>query len=349
MKIFVNPSGQRENLGDSVLRRGYLDALREHGELHVLTGSDTRYISGLGIRDSDVTYQSKRTWLRSVLVNSLRSRTHFAANAGEIVTGKNFFATFLWQSAIAAALRFRNGRVVMMGAANREHPSSSRGLLRVFLRQCHMVTWRDEQALASFGIGEAQPDWAVGLVGSGREVAERRGVVLSLRGDRPYPSDRWCSAFAKALELMGSPPLTVVVQVDRDSARAAALAERFGGAIVDWPVDRNHAEHERVVRSVYSGAECVISDRIHALIIGFTEGAVPIGYSPGDERKLVKTFETISPNSLMWSSETPGGSADSDALLIYEACAKRGVLLAELDESKERLRAISATLDGVLN
>src|SRR5690606_38315853 len=36
--IYVNAGGQRDNIGDSLLRRAYLDALRPAGQLHVYTG-----------------------------------------------------------------------------------------------------------------------------------------------------------------------------------------------------------------------------------------------------------------------------------------------------------------------
>ena len=52
-RVFCNPAGQRDNLGDSVLRRPYLAALREGGDLHVLVGDDADYASGLGITGVD--------------------------------------------------------------------------------------------------------------------------------------------------------------------------------------------------------------------------------------------------------------------------------------------------------
>ena len=48
--IYVSTRGQEDNIGDSILRRCYLDALRSVGRLHILVSHFDSYNSGLGLR-----------------------------------------------------------------------------------------------------------------------------------------------------------------------------------------------------------------------------------------------------------------------------------------------------------
>ena len=67
MRVFVDVRGQTENLGDSVLRRAWLDALRPIGELNALVGDDPEYASGLGLTGSDRVFTQWRPWFREAL------------------------------------------------------------------------------------------------------------------------------------------------------------------------------------------------------------------------------------------------------------------------------------------
>lgn len=343
MRIFINPSGQRENLGDSVLRRAYLDELRTCGELHVLTGEHPSYVSGLGLQPGDREYTSKREWLSAALQHARREPSVFAVNAGEIVTGRNYVTTFAWQSALAGAIRQGGGSTVAMGIANREHPALTRPLLHRFARNADLVTWRDAEAAEVFGVGVIQPDWATALgqpnAFLSTDATPRDRVVITLRGDRGEPDPAWFASVEKALHDMGSPEVVAAVQVLRDTQRARELAERFGGTSLEWPEERTHAEHEQVLRELYRSSSAVISDRIHALIVGMTEGAAPIGFTPHSAQKVSKTFGAIAPGTPAWSSKDPDMTTSDHAIRITSAMTRRQALVSEIIEGRTRIEA----------
>ena len=277
-KVFVNPAGQRDNLGDSVLRRPYLQSLRPLGELHVLVGSDADYASGLGLLPSDHTYASRRKWLLSALRAAFAGRLCFAANAGEVVGSFSEATRSAWQPFLALAARARKGQVVLAGVSVRPGTSARLTHLGILARLARVATWRDEATRDEVGIGVVQPDWAFAIDRSAtiERTVPRTMLAIAMRGDRPFPADAWFDtvrSLAKRLDL----EITVVEQVRRDALRASELAERLGARVIVWPSDVDHRGQEAVVREHYRGCRAVISDRIHALIIGVTEGAVPIG------------------------------------------------------------------------
>lgn len=346
MRVYVNPSGQRENLGDSVLRRAYLDELRRLGELHVLAGEHPAYVAGLGLSPNDRIYSSKREWLVGALRHVRREESVFAVNAGEVVTGRNYASTYLWQSALSRATQKGGGKTVAMGIANREHPATLRPLLARFVRSGDLVTWRDGEAARMFGVGSVQPDWAVALGQSDEVLAKsssRDQIAISLRGDRTLPSDVWFASVEQALAEMGSPRVVVVVQVMRDTPRARELASRFRGTTFEWAEDRSHSDHENRIRDIYRSCRAVISDRIHALIIGMTEGALPVGFAPHSPQKIVKTFSAISQSTPAWTSATESFPREHTARIV--GAVERGEQVwTELSEARAQLRATSSAL-----
>lgn len=289
--VFVNPSGQRDNLGDSLLRRAYLRRLRSMGQLHVLIGSHDDYASGLGLEPHDVLYRSRRQWLTALAAAPRRSV--FAFNAGEIVLDRRFLLTLVW--AVPAMLRIMlgSGVAVAEGISVRDHRSRVLPLLRAFLRMFDRVIWRDPVSARSVGLGVVRPDWAFALGDETPRNHSRPHVALTFRHDRPAPTPQQVAALDRALRQTGFTPV-VVVQVRRDQPRASALAAELGCELVDWPASRDHAGQERVLRDVYSRSSFVVSDRIHALIVGITEGAAPIGTGGGALEKVVRTMSPVS-------------------------------------------------------
>ena len=80
---FVQPSGQDDNLGDSALRAGLLQALTQAGaRLHVhLAGQTSDYVSGLPLVSDGMLYSDRDKWLRA---SDGVTRPVYVVNAGEI-------------------------------------------------------------------------------------------------------------------------------------------------------------------------------------------------------------------------------------------------------------------------
>jgi polysaccharide pyruvyl transferase WcaK-like protein len=324
-EVFVNPAGQRDNLGDSVLRRPYLEALRALGRLHVLVGADPDYASGLGLVESDVLYTSRGVWLRKATIAALRSRAHFAVNAGEVVGTRREAVRSIWQVMLATIVRMRGGRVVLAGVSVRPGTLTTATHLRRLARISSVATWRDAPTCQSVGTGRVTPDWAFGLTSevSAPPLAGREYVAVTLRGDRPPPDPTWL-ANVRQFAATRNVKIVVVVQVRRDHGRAIELAEALGAEVRAWPAGSSHRDQEELVRSTYRQCVAVVSDRIHALIIGFTEGAVPIGTSTSSPEKIFRTFAAVTeapvapkkglPDLERWNLLAESGEALSDDL-----------------------------------
>lgn len=332
-RIFINPAGQRDNLGDSVLRRPYLDALRARGTLHVLAGRDDDYSSGLGIGRDDVIYRSPVAWLGSAFLHAVGRRLTFAVNAGEVVGTRAEKRRSIWQPILAALARFSGGEVIIAGVSVRPGTKTVETHLSYMSRMAALVTWRDAATMEESGRGVVQPDWAFHLGGTGSGGPRDRFVVC-LRGDRPAPTEevvRSIRDYARLNEL----ELWVVVQVRRDADAARTLAGRLGASVFEWPSHINHADHERALRDFYKGSRIVASDRIHALIIATTEGAVPIGITTSDPAKLSRTFSHVMPLAII-NEDSVVGDADPWVRAVSSE-----------EEIRERLTQARNTLDQI--
>lgn len=320
--IFVNPSGQRDNIGDSVLRRPYLEALRGTGELHVLVGRDDDYASGLGLRPEDKLYISRLRWLRAAFICALHRSMSFAANAGEYVGHIPEMLKGSWQLILAVAARATGGDVFLAGASVRPGTTVRLTHLPVLARLSSVTTFRDLATRNAIGRGDIQPDWAF-TTGSGYDAELRPRLAVVLRGDRPIPSERWFSRVRALAEAHGLEPCTVV-QVRRDGERAGQIAEVLGGACFDWLDSQSHSDQEDDVRSIYRESKYVLSDRIHALILAATEGAVPVAFSTVSTEKIDRTFAHV------FGSSLPRFSCDEDVQTRLPASASEVLRCLEM-------------------
>ena len=337
--VFVNVGGQRDNIGDSLLRRAYLDALRPLGPLHAYVGPDAGYTSGLGLRDGDTAYTSPARWLVGAARSALLRRTVFGVNTGEVVGTAEEHRKGRWQPLLARLVRLRRGAVVLAGVSIRPGTSKANTSLPALAPLAASPTWRDSATRDEIGRGTVQPDWAFGL-GSAPEqwapVTERPVIAVTMRGDRPMPGDDWFDAIRTLAESTGCTPVALV-QVRRDAERAAAIAERLGCESLDWGDDLDHAAQEARVRELYGRSLAVVSDRIHALIVGYTEGAVPLGFSTGGTEKVVRSLRPAT--EVAFCAEA--GTYTSTWTAALE---KRDRLAADLSAARARLAEVTTSL-----
>ncbi|OZE83892.1 hypothetical protein CH305_05355 [Rhodococcus sp. 15-649-2-2] len=80
--------------------------------------------------------------------------------------------------------------------------------------------------------------------------------------------------------------MTVFCQVRRDRTAMERLSKKEGWNFIDWPPNLSHNRQEQIVRELFSKSVFVCSNRIHALIIGLTEGAQAICISSETELKV---------------------------------------------------------------
>lgn len=340
-RVFVWATGQDDNLGDSALRRGYLDVLRTRGKLTVWTGAaSSGFLTGLGMQSADRRTGSYRRWYTRALSTAARRRTLVAVNAGEVPVSRMGAVRMTSLIPLILLARLRSGGGLWYGAGV-PNPLKDRRLAvpyRVVAALCSEIRVREETSRAVVGHRELMPDWAFALgtpVEQWDLLEDRPLITLVLRGDRPEPSHEWLVWFEKLAAQLNLTP-AVVVQVGRDYLRAQELTAALAPEYFAWFVD-DHAEHEATVREIYGRSAVVVSDRLHALIFGATEGAIPIGWVPTSSGKVRTHFDSW---KMKWVGSHEGSQPESLPILDH---AELSELHTKLRDSVEVHRAQLAT------
>lgn len=349
MTILASAVGQYDNVGDTVLRRGFLDHLRTIGPLRVYVGDKTEdYISGLGLQPGDEAVRDGKQWRSAVSRQLLTGDGLYAFDTGETEVQAAFAKRYLKLAPLLAVNRLRGGVAVQLGVGVREstgwrHPISA------VLRLCHLVSWRDDTSRRIMGLGTVTPDWAFALgspdellLDAGRPrpylaIAFRQGLSHAARDK---PTDAWVETVQRLAGELGLEPI-VVAQIERDGPLASELADRLGCDALLW-LDDNHARQEERLRSVYRDSAIVLSDRLHAVVIAATEGAVPIALSSGPMDKVTRTLEGagIPRTSVTRTLDDP----EAALATIRDALGRRPQIMAAVSSARVRLAELTATL-----
>ncbi|WP_242497612.1 polysaccharide pyruvyl transferase family protein [Microbacterium protaetiae] len=290
--VFVHPSGQDDNLGDSALRAGLLQALRGEGNrLHVyLDGQSSDYLSGIPLETRDILYTSRQAWLQA---SREVNRPVYVINAGEINPQPGVSFPGGKRIAEMRGVVNRGGIVVAAGLGLKDPTVAPKVVFDPKLREAAVMSWRDHGSRQGAGFGDVAPDWAFSLgpdpsAWPGKD--SRRLIAVTLRFDRPWPGERWLAA-VRTLAARTATRVVTIAQVARDAPRAVRLAGELQGEYLVAPTTR-HDHLDAHVRAVYSRSLAVVSDRAHALIMGATEGAYPVG-TAADPQKIRRLLDTV--------------------------------------------------------
>jgi Polysaccharide pyruvyl transferase len=292
-ELFVLGTGQDDNVGDVVLRREYFDRLRSVGHLHIFMGlASADFLDGLRLRDSDTVYTSYRQWHAAAWRALFRGTVWYVDKPGQLQLDRQTFRHQLKLLPLIVGIRLRKGQVLRLGLAMRALEPKYLRYLRPLFRLSTLIRWRDTSTSSAFNFGATGPDWAFGWDKTKQDTldAERADIVVTYRGDRDPPSERILDLIS-AMARDGSRRVLVVSQVRRDAERSSYLAHRLNAELVPWPAERSLADHEEALRDVYRKSVLVISDRLHALIVGMTEGAVPLCITDRGEPKVERHLD----------------------------------------------------------
>ncbi|KQR23428.1 hypothetical protein ASF76_09585 [Microbacterium sp. Leaf151] len=340
--VLASAVGQYDNIGDTVLRRAYLDHLRPLGPLTVWVGDKAPdYLSGLGLTEKDTIVADPAQWRSTVSRQLLSGRGVYAFDTGETEVRRAFALRYLRLAPLLLVHRLRGGTAILTGVGVRE-PHVWRHVIAAVLRLCRVVTWRDAASRRMLGIGEVSPDWAFALGADAetlRDTAHERPLLaISVRqglkhAARERPDDRWVTTVRTLAEDLGLRPV-VVAQIERDGTLAEDLADRLGCEAITW-LDHSHARQEQRLRETYRNSAAVVSDRLHAVVIAATEGAVPIALSTGPLDKTSRTLE---------GAGIVGTSVDRDlrdleavAATVRSALARREEIVEAVIHARTRL------------
>ncbi len=338
--VFIHPAGQDDNLGDSALRVGLLQALRAPQQrLHVLLeGQTSDYLSAMPLQPDDVVYESRRAWLAA---RRKVARPVYVVNAGEINPVVDRAYPHPRRAVELRDTVKRGGVVIAAGLGLKDPSNASRVNFDIALRDASIMSWRDQGSAEAAGFGTHAPDWAFAL-GSAPSTwlpdAGRHRLAVTLRFDRPWPSDTWFTA-VRRLAARTSTQIVTVAQVARDAPLAVRLAEALGGQYL-VANSTSHSDLDQHVRQVYRESLAVVSDRAHALIMGATEGAYPLG-SAADPQKIIRLLTTAGVGALTGHHSTFN---DRQSRLETEL----PTLASAMNRSRAELIALSSRIHDVL-
>lgn len=349
MTVFVLAGGQDDNIGDVVLRRRMLAALTGLGPRHVFVHKATPgFREGLQLGPEDRFYDDYRTWLRACTLAGLTSPLLVVHNAGELVGNRAIATQQLSLLPASLLARVRGRGVVRVGAGLRDVSGRWMQVIRLCTGLDSVTIWRDAMSRSFFGRGDVQPDWAFDaplphrLSGADDPSVRRRYLAVSMRSDRPIPPEPWFEALLAVARSRGLEPL-VVSQVRRDNELGAEIARRLGAQLIAWD-DASHIEQERTVRQSYRQSALVVSDRLHALVIGLTEGAVPVGAIAWDDIKLARHFSAAGIDGISFDVRPMG--ADEISGRIEAIAGRREELLRAGEAAASAVAAIDLRLTG---
>lgn len=336
-ELFIELGGQDDNLGDSVLRAAYLDAVRGEGRrFHVLVGHEATadYLSGLPLEDDDIVYAHRSDWARA---SAASARPVHLLNAGEINPTRQVFP----DPRVAAPIE-RAAAVIVAGIGLRYPETAHRIAFPEAFRGAAVLSWRDRRSQEGAGLGQAAPDWAfaLGSATSDWAPADARPLLpVTLRFDRPWPGDAWLEA-VRGLADRTAARIVTFAQVARDAPRAVRLAEVLGGEYL-YPASTSHADLDRHARAIYGQSLAVISDRAHGLIVAATEGAYPIG-SAADPEKLARMLEMAGLEDLVGTYDQLASFGDK-----LESCLP--ALAPAVDQARADVAALTEQIQRVLD
>jgi hypothetical protein len=349
MKIFASVLGQVDNVGDTVLRRAFLEALRPAGELQLFVGErDASYLSGLGLAETDTLFRSQSDWRHEISHTSLREASVYAFNAGEMEVRQTYAKQYLRLAPLLLASRLRGGHAVHAGFGVRK-ATAWRVPIAATLRLCDIVSWRDEESRSAMGLGRVAPDWAFAagstdafLTGNDA-AADRPLLAVSVRYNGVRPDAAWVRSvrsLAAALDLS----VVTVAQILRDGPLAEELAAELGGEAVVWD-NPEHAAQEERLRAVYRRSSLIVTDRLHAAVMALTEGALPLALSNSASDKVPRTLAAAGIRGVGVDSVLPDAAALERT--ARDVLSRREPLLLQVVDARERLRDLADRIRGL--
>ncbi|WP_027133200.1 hypothetical protein [Geminicoccus roseus] len=347
LPVFVWCTGQDDNIGDVVLRRRLLDELRPFGTLHIfLADASVEFVQALSLAIDDVVYEDHERWKATLNEAARRGPVLSIGKPGELQIDRIALRRALRRLLMHRRVVRNGGLVLQLGIGARSQPRSWMSLFRLAFRYHQQVLWRDPQSQAHFGFGAVMPDWGFGDLGPKRPAAplEATGprdlVAISMRGDRPIPGRPWLDGVKAFCQESGLSPV-VVTQVRRDGERSRVLAHELGSYLVDWN-DQTHVAQELRLRDIYARSALTISDRLHVLIVGFTEGSVPLCMLDRAEHKVGRHFDAAGyPGA---SIDVSGQAAGEIARHLHAAHARAAEVAAARLKVLERIGEVGRDL-----
>ena len=337
---FCSVLAQEDNLGDVVIRREMLRVLRETcDEVVVYAGrSGASYRASYDLDGTTVLTRPGRFQARLVRAALGRERPLlvFAPGPARLGGDRRSLLKGVANLANVVLVRLGRGEAMTLGRAVRTGGRAGRAVEALSVRLQSLYVARDDVTRGVLGPRvRVAPDLALAR-DDGPATGAADAMVLSFRGDREVDP----ALVRRALEAArrtGTRPV-LVTQVRRDGAQHARLAAEHGIEHVAWEGE-HRAQLERVTATMRT-ARVVVSDRLHALLLGARNGAVVVPVATPGSDKLPTTLavlpSTAAPDDLRAHLATLG-----EPVVVDRAAAR-----AAVDDVRALVAARAAGLRG---
>lgn len=338
MTVYYWCRGQDDNIGDVVLRRRLLRTLQSSGRSRVLLGTASDgFLRAMQLSADDQPYTSRRRWMLDLYKDVLKGTAVLVFNPGEVVVGGKSAMThslllpaqlLLWRRRSS----FRAG--VSVRGRHRFLELPFRLSVRLTTRNC----WRDTATSERYP-GQGAPDWAFDEP-LRLPTSQRDTFAITYRGDRPHTPE-FAEALRDCARILGLQPV-VFTQVRRDNEKSRQLAEELECEIVPWDDSTPHDQQELRVRQLMSRSAVVASDRIHALIMGLTQGASPLGVMQHIDSKVAPHFTQAGIRNVSFdcSNMTSGETVERSVSIARQ----RPEILRQAAEASSSVRSLAQSL-----
>lgn len=335
--IMVVLTGAYGNIGDGVIRRRIFGWVRDLGPIHAYVGNATDdWVEQLGLSSDDRVYKSaeKFAWMRQSL--SVKAPAALVLDPGEVPLDRKALIPEIIFTLLTFVVRLRGGVVVRPPRGVGETSRVTKTVHQAGVASSQVSLWRNQKSFNLIKRGELCPDTAFQEDYTSKSEDARTDLVVSLRGARPYPSDKWFDAI-RAIQATYGLRLVVASQVRDDEDRSQKLADALGAEHIAWG-EATDLEHEEILRSRYHNAKIVVSDRLHVLILAALAGALPLEIVDNPKDKIAVHFAQIGAPPV--SIDTNDSSMEEVRLFVATAVDSLPALRREMAKAKDALNGL---------
>lgn len=345
--IFASINAQPDNLGDIEIRQTLLGWLLDtSAPITLFAGTmPAGYLAAFDLPDRVRVLRSPVEFQLALLRRVASRRASIVFAPGPQVFGLHPAGLLksLLNLVNVSLVRASGGQAIAVGRSLRGTGRLPRSLERMLVSRFSVFAVRDDRSAIAVGLPlEVCPDLA--FAHTGAVTVPKSTAVISLRSDRAVN----LTLLGAAIEACTAAGLTVrfVTQVQRDDAQHERLAAQFGVEAVLWG-DKSHTEQFAAVHDAHARARIVLSNRLHALILGVQHEALPVALVEPSNDKLMSTLRP-------WINVTQMSTARDDVgtledLLQMPADLARERLRYEAGRTRSALEALEGRLRAALS
>lgn len=309
---FMSIAAAETNIGDILIRRAATRIISANGQNAVIyTGAMGRaYVEAFDLPSDWIVTSSWSKFIGRLIIACFNQRAVVVLAPGPAnmeITGfalvKRVLVTLL-----IAMVRISRNHVVVLGRAVRGRGKIATRCEKAILRLSALYLARDSTSVELVGpTAVLAPDLGFADIAIDQlpirinPYSVRNIIAISLRRE---PNVSALQRLVSSMQDAGFKVITIT-QVQSDDQLNARLAGVCGIEHLEWNDTTNHTEQERRVTQAYSGCLAVISDRLHALILGGRYGAIPIIVEREGEDKLHATLDSLLEPQSVWLTQDP--------------------------------------------